>query len=154
MCIYDVVIGMRTRQPSQFVLVDDLLYWRGGQAAIQASANPQLTPALRLYIPAGQRLRQSLIAEHHDVPFCGHLGRDKTMARLQKLFYWPQMEDHVHEYLNTCPSCQMQPKQACCTACPSLPTLGSTWAWTLSWASPRLPLATHASLHVHAPSLK
>lgn len=119
------------QKPSNFVLVGDYLYWRSGPAVVQATADPRLTPELRLSIPSGSDLRQTLIAEHHDAPHCGHLGCEKTMARLQKLFYWPQMEDQVRDYLNTCPSCQLNKysTQAKAGALHSLPIPSHPWQY-------------------------
>ena len=58
-----------------------------------------------LYIPSSI-LRRQLLSEAHDVPTAGHLGRDKTLARLQETFYWPYMDSEVREYVRTCPDCQ------------------------------------------------
>lgn len=59
----------------------------------------------QLYIPAGD-LRRKLLAEAHDAPLSGHLGRDKTYDRLSRAFYWPRMHVQVETYCTTCPSCQ------------------------------------------------
>ncbi len=65
----------------------------------------------RLYVPDAGTLRQQLIAEHHDIPTAGHLGRDNTLDRLSRLFFWPGMARDVAAYTATCPSCQqMKPK--------------------------------------------
>lgn len=58
----------------------------------------------RLYIPTS--LRESLLYEAHDTPTAGHLGQDKTLERLIRRFYWPEMEDSVRQYVRTCASCQ------------------------------------------------
>ena len=58
-----------------------------------------------LYIPSGT-LRRRLLAEAHDAPTAGHLGRDKTLGRLRESFYWPLMDEMVREYVRTCPDCQ------------------------------------------------
>ncbi|KXZ40924.1 hypothetical protein GPECTOR_1291g539 [Gonium pectorale] len=60
----------------------------------------------RLYIPDIPGLRNQLLAEAHDIPIAGHLGRDKTLARLTRLYYWPNMDRTVAYYTSTCPSCQ------------------------------------------------
>ena len=59
---------------------------------------------LRLYVPVA--LRNELLREAHDVPIAGHLGRAKTLERLQRSFYWPKMQHTVMEYIKTCESCQ------------------------------------------------
>ena len=60
-----------------------------------------------LYIPTGKHLRQRILAEHHDAGIAGHLGREKTQQRLERLFWWPDLATHVREYVRTCPSCMM-----------------------------------------------
>jgi hypothetical protein len=59
-----------------------------------------------LYIPAGS-LRTRLLEQAHDVPECGHLGRDKTLERLQRHFYWPGMKRAVLQFCTSCESCQL-----------------------------------------------
>lgn len=95
------------QQPSLFTYVGGLLYWKGGKPSVQAKDSAESLPELRLYIPAGRMLRQRMIAEHHDSKLSGHLGRDVTLARLQKLFYWPSMDEHVRDYIRSCPHCQV-----------------------------------------------
>lgn len=60
----------------------------------------------RLYIPIGT-LRAKLLREAHEAAFSGHLGRDKTLERLQRSYFWPKMGAAVHDYVRTCPSCQV-----------------------------------------------
>ncbi|GLI63416.1 hypothetical protein VaNZ11_006384 [Volvox africanus] len=60
----------------------------------------------RLYIPDIPGLHAKLLREAHDIPIAGHLGRDKTLARLSRLYYWPNMDRSVDAYTATCPSCQ------------------------------------------------
>lgn len=60
----------------------------------------------RLVIPNAHGLRELLLHEHHDSTTAGHLGADKTLASLRRLFYWPGMEASVRLYVTTCASCQ------------------------------------------------
>ncbi|KAJ9520381.1 hypothetical protein QJQ45_000131 [Haematococcus lacustris] len=46
------------------------------------------------------------LCEAHDIPISGHLGRDKTYARLSRLYFWPRMAASVHDYVRTCLACQ------------------------------------------------
>ena len=68
---------------------------------------------LRLYVPApaglppsAHSLRQRLIAEHHDAPIAGHLGRDRTLGVLSRRFYWLTMNKDVTDYVRSCDTCQ------------------------------------------------
>lgn len=60
----------------------------------------------RIYIPDSEPLRTQLLREAHDSPISGHLGRDKTLARLRPLYYWPGMGEAVKRYCQTCVVCQ------------------------------------------------
>ena len=42
----------------------------------------------------------------HDVPMAGHLGRDRTLARLRRRFWWPGIAKDVAEHCQTCAECQ------------------------------------------------
>ena len=88
--------SVRAGSRSDFVFQDDLLHFHGKPSGS--------TP--RLYIPAGP-FRAQLVAEAHDIAISGHLGRTKTLERLSRAFYWPNMHRVVAEYVRTCPSCQV-----------------------------------------------
>ncbi|KAJ9515869.1 hypothetical protein QJQ45_008750 [Haematococcus lacustris] len=53
-----------------------------------------------------RRTLYRLLHEAHDAVTSAHLGRAKTLERLQRHFYWPQMEHTVREYVRTCDQCQ------------------------------------------------
>ena len=36
----------------------------------------------------------------------GHLGRDKTLAKICSRYYWKAMVDEIREYVRKCPQCQ------------------------------------------------
>jgi hypothetical protein len=54
----------------------------------------KLAKPMRLYVPAGT-LRQRVLCEAHDVSVCGHLGRDKTLERLKRNYWWPGISADV-----------------------------------------------------------
>jgi hypothetical protein len=83
--VADVVAGRR----KDYKLVDNLLY-----------------KDTRLVIPS-KRIQESLIEMGHDGPLGGHLGRNKTLERLSRAYYWSRMSYDVQEYCRTCPSCQL-----------------------------------------------
>lgn len=59
----------------------------------------------RVVVPAG-KIRQVLLHEVHDASTSGHLGRDKTLALLQRQFFWKGMYASVSNYVRSCPACQ------------------------------------------------
>ena len=51
-------------------------------------------------------LRRWCISLHHDPPYVGHLGRERTTELLRRHFFWPRMRLDVKEYVATCDNCQ------------------------------------------------
>ena len=82
--------AVEANKSRDFQLKNGLLYFKGD----------------RLYVPEGS-LRHKLLHEAHDAPLSGHLGRDKTIARLAQGFYWPRMHQSVGDYCKTCETCQV-----------------------------------------------
>ncbi len=80
--------------PGIIIGEDDLLYKQESDSSC----------APRLYIPAG--MRETILHEAHDANISGHLGMDKTLERISRRFYWPQLETSVREYVRTCQACQ------------------------------------------------
>ena len=88
--------ALRKGTHAELVLEGDHLYKEGG------GSQPR-----QLYVPTRRGLRQRIMAEMHDSKLSGHMGRDKTLARLRKQFWWPEMDKHVEEYVKTCPTCML-----------------------------------------------
>jgi hypothetical protein len=58
-----------------------------------------------LCVPRGPwRLR--LMQEHHDIPIAGHAGRERTLSRLARSYYWPGMGRAVQQFVRSCSTCQ------------------------------------------------
>ena len=49
--------------------------------------------------------RKKLFVTYHASLFGGHLGRNRTLARLAHRFYWSEMSDDVKEWLAQCVAC-------------------------------------------------
>jgi len=58
----------------------------------------------RIYLP--QAVRTRCMEELHDAPFSGHKGTAKTLAALQRLYWWPGMTGDIAKYVKTCLLCQ------------------------------------------------
>ena len=58
---------------------------------------------LQLIVPAS--LQTQILQEVHGGKSSGHLGEEKTLAKLRERFYWPGMTTSVHEWCQTCHSC-------------------------------------------------
>lgn len=65
-----------------------------------------LTTGNRLYVPRTSGLRKELLRECHDTHWAGHPGWRRTLALLERGYYWPQIQEDVMAYVRTCLICQ------------------------------------------------
>lgn len=77
------------------------------------------TPKSQLVVPAS--LRHEVLVNAHDLPTGGHLGVNKTYAKLRDRYFWPKMYMDVQHWCLSCEHCAMKksPKQRLTT--PLLP---------------------------------
>ncbi len=85
-------------QWNRLELVQGILYWKwesdSGDSTQRHLVIPwSLVPAVRIL--------QAL----HDGPAGGHLGRSKTLAKVQERFYWPRLSEEVEEWCQRCQGC-------------------------------------------------
>lgn len=52
-------------------------------------------------------LRPKVLYLDHNVPWSGHLGREKTEKRILHRFYWPGFYKNIVKYCKSCPECQL-----------------------------------------------
>ncbi|KAL3700980.1 hypothetical protein R1sor_019002 [Riccia sorocarpa] len=60
----------------------------------------------RVWIPQEVSLRHTILAECHDSAVAGHVGIEKTLETLQRIFYWPKMKEDTATYVRSCRECQ------------------------------------------------
>ncbi|KAL3687944.1 hypothetical protein R1sor_014253 [Riccia sorocarpa] len=60
----------------------------------------------RVWIPQETSLRHTILAECHDSTIAGHVGIEKTLETLQRVFYWPKMKEDTANYVRSCGECQ------------------------------------------------
>ncbi|KAL1254106.1 hypothetical protein QQF64_016335 [Cirrhinus molitorella] len=72
----------------------------------------QLGPVTQLVVP--QCVREVVLTLGHSIPWAGHLGKRKTIARIRKYFYWPGLNAEVAQYCRSCPECQKVSIQSPC----------------------------------------
>jgi Integrase zinc binding domain len=65
---------------------------------------------VRMVIPPVPSVITQLLLEAHDAVWAGHLGRDKTLAKLRSLFVWKGMYEAVESYVASCVACQQSKK--------------------------------------------
>ena len=75
------------RDPNLELAHDGVWRWRG-----------------RLYVP--EALRIDIILEHHNPPYAGHLGVEKTLEATARTFWWPSMRANIAAYIRHCGACQ------------------------------------------------
>jgi RNase H-like domain found in reverse transcriptase/Integrase zinc binding domain/Chromo (CHRromatin Organisation MOdifier) domain len=64
------------------------------------------TKSHRLVIPPDQGLKRELMHSWHDGPFSGHPGRDKTIRKINREYFWPGARAWITEYIKGCATCQ------------------------------------------------
>lgn len=108
--------------------------------------------------------RNQVLSLAHDCPLSGHLGVRKTLYRIRRHFYWPNMRADVAAYCRTCHNCQVSgkpqhnPKKAALRPIPALSepfshiicdcvgplpksSSGHEYLFTIMCASTRYPVA-------------
>lgn len=73
--------------------------------------------------------RREIMHRFHDVPTAAHLGYERTLSRIQKDHYWPQMAKDIRKYVQACEICKA------CKATNAIltPTLGNPKPAQLPW---------------------
>jgi hypothetical protein len=61
----------------------------------------------RVAIPDNLGIRIDVLVEHHDSLMGGHMGIDKTMEKIVRLFWWPNMHVDIENHVRTCHACQV-----------------------------------------------
>ena len=84
-----------------------------------AAATKRLPEAEQLVIP--MVLRNKILHLAHDIPAAGHLGFNKTQARLWAHVYWPHSWKDTMSYLKSCDRCQRVGKGPKPTPAPLIP---------------------------------
>ena len=59
-----------------------------------------------IVVPNYSGLREQCIRLHHDLPYSGHLGRDRTLDLISRHYWWPGIYTDVSHYANHCDQCQ------------------------------------------------
>ncbi len=78
-------------QQSKFCIQDGVLYRQQGAET-------------KMVVP--QKVRDLVLHLGHSVPWAGHLGRQKTTARISRHFFWPNLRRDVGDFCKSCPECQ------------------------------------------------
>lgn len=63
----------------------------------------------KLYIP--RELRDDFLYWFHASRYGGHCGINRTVRRMSKWIWWPEMRKNVGEYIQRCPTCNLKEKK-------------------------------------------
>ncbi|KAF7821658.1 Transposon Ty3-I Gag-Pol polyprotein [Senna tora] len=77
--VLEEFVDIMTPKTRRFWLEDGVLVTKGSQT----------------YIPKWQGLRREIIKECHDSKWAGHPGVRRTLALVERAYYWPQMRDDI-----------------------------------------------------------
>ena len=86
------------RQPWPQLLIKDNLVYR------QYTPGPTSEPLIVPIIPS--TYQATLLFQYHDHPQAGHLGPDKTAAKIRQVGYWVGMLHDIDVYCQNCLVCQ------------------------------------------------
>lgn len=82
-------------------ILDGYLYRRTEHAVGQQFTDDL---AWKLWIPKG--LVEDVIQKHHDNTFCSHSGINKTLDKIRRCYYWPNLVNDTRKYINSCEICK------------------------------------------------
>ena len=88
----EAFIVLNTAKKGYYV-VDNILYYEG----------PDMPGHRRVVVPV--HLRQTILDEHHDLPFAGHFAAKKMSQRISQYFYWTGLRSDVYRKCSSCVSC-------------------------------------------------
>lgn len=60
----------------------------------------------QLYVPDNSALKTRILREAHDAETAGHSGIARTFERVSRVYYWPNMQRQVADYIASCDVCQ------------------------------------------------
>ena len=61
----------------------------------------------KVVVPKVKHVIKDVLQEHHDSLYGGHLGINKTIEKVTRLFWWLGITQDVKEHVQTCPACQV-----------------------------------------------
>lgn len=59
-----------------------------------------------IVVPNVGTIRTDIMRDMHDTMFGGHVGGQRTMEHVERMFWWPDMRLHIKEHVKCCEVCQ------------------------------------------------
>ena len=66
----------------------------------------------QVVVPDSPQVKNRIMREMHDGRYAGHSGITKTLERVTRVFYWPDLRDDVKLYVRMCDACQRNKSSA------------------------------------------
>ena len=96
-------LGNVSRSSRRLLQIWDQLIVNGGVLGRRFETREGSSTILQTIVP--EALRKEVHADLHEGARGGHLGADKTFARLKERFYWPGHFNDVHDWCRNCGTC-------------------------------------------------
>jgi hypothetical protein len=80
--------GTKDNLEKHWRIVDNILYYN-----------------YRIFIPT--EFQSDLLHDNHSTPAAGHLGFQKTLNQISKIYYWPTMRLDCYNFTKNCDRCQL-----------------------------------------------
>ncbi|MBW0495093.1 hypothetical protein O181_034808 [Austropuccinia psidii MF-1] len=84
-----------------------------GESYSDYSLEPQAKLLLfkyRVVIPSNEEIQLNILQKHHDSPFTGHPGQEKTLNIIKRDFNWAGMSQFIKDYVLSCQRCSRNEK--------------------------------------------
>lgn len=91
--IYNALAEGDSHLYPQYVVFDELVYYRNHKGK-----------SWKLTVP--KALVSRILYGFHDHASIGHMGRDRTLERVRRLFYWKSMNTDIENYIASCITCK------------------------------------------------
>jgi hypothetical protein len=95
-----------TEQILQAYADDDYFAGKASDEGLQQTSEGYWLQGQRIVVPNAGTLRQGIIRDMHNAPLAGHVGMQKTLQAVSRVFWWPGLRRDVKEYVNNCHACQ------------------------------------------------
>ena len=92
-----------SRSNRRLLQIWDQLRICDGVLCRQFEATDGRSAVVQVLVP--RRLREQVLTDLHEGSLGGHLGVEKTLARVQEHFYWPGYHDDVRNWCRCCAPC-------------------------------------------------
>ena len=96
-------LGSVSRSSRRLLQIWDQLIVHGGVLGHRFETPEGSSTILQTIVP--EALLKEVLAGLHEGALGGHLGADKTLARLKERFYWPGHFNDVREWCRNCGTC-------------------------------------------------